>query len=1587
MTLAAEKSNKAMRKLLVIISTLCLALYTEAQQSEAPWMVQSRRVEAQTEAGCPSFPSVLYGSLSYNTGCVPWDLEFTSTTMSGDVTGATYQWYRYKESDGKSTAQPCSWQTDHSTFEGFKPATDENNSRYIYYCVVTTPSCPGGTKSGKFTVVVGSDTDPCPTFSGTSFTITSGGSYSSGKTVTITATTTAYGGDHIYTWYHNGVALDTTDTRYTFVWGFNQPQLIITNVQPSDGGTYSVMMQDGTECFMYTDPVRILVDSPTCGSVPTLGVQKNAICEGESTQTGVSGGTLADGEVGKIVYMVQPDGSHPSTTVGTWTTDLPGLYQFKYVIDNPSNPSCYRESKVMTIRVYANGGDISITPSVAVEKTTNKVTFTCSPAPGTDETATVTFSSNGGQSGSVYPNTYPNFAHTCYNSGTYTYTYTITNTKAGCSRTATCEVMWYSCGWVTARFNNWVADKIKVGGSINLGPAVPTETGMIGILTVSKDGGTPEVIPTSSPYTPTDPGTYVFHYEVKHSDPRVTDCYSEVSKTIVVEPCGTAAQLSTDKTVLKLGESAKLTYNNPASGETKSMTYSLNGGTPQPLTTKPSPMTFTPTQVGEYVITYTITPSGCQATSQSVTIQVYDCGPDIDITANLTKVQPNTPVTLTLSATGADETATLTVSKDGGTPQPLTANPSPVTFTPTDEGTYVFTYTITHAYIDCSRTAQVTVRASNCGDPAGLTTDKTTLKLGESASLTLSRLPNATDGETATLTVSKDGGTQSPISNIQSPMTYTPDAVGTYVITYTISNTALGCETSSQVTIHVYDCGPEATISLSKTELKLGETVSMTLSTLGADETCSVTYSLNGGTPQPVSTTFSNPTFTPTAAGTYTLTYTITHAYIECTRSANVTLEVYDCGTPADISADKTTLKLGESANLTLSAVLPVETATLTVSKDGGTPSPVTHNPSSVTFTPDAVGTYVLTYTVSHTKISCETSDQVTIHVYDCGPDPVITIPVTEIKIMHPVTISLSAPGTDETGTLTVSINGSPQSPLGQSPITYTPSELGTYVFTYTITHEFIDCERTVTATLNVIEAELVFDDNNGTQRWSDPKNWWPSYSRIPNIADSAVIRRSCRVDIPTAQTYDLTIESAGNPSLTVLPTGALLVAHHWIAPDRANAVIIQSDATSNGALILGQDNSNIPATVDFYSRATDMSQLFPVWQYMGYPLQGEAIISQAYPKATFYQWTNTPNYKTGGNWQRVDSLAGKLSPFTGYCMTQNAEQRYLLSGTLHNPATQSIPVPYNDQGAYPGFAFVANSWVAPIDIASLTPADFGAADATVYIMNAGTYEDAMQYQGNYGAGDATARGQYNTLPINAAPYIAGGLSVIPPMQGFFVHTRQATTLTIDYLRSIYTPALAGVNTTPLRAPQTVTHNPSPVTHNPSILRLRVSGYGSEDELYILSGEQFTPRFDNGWDGYKARSENSDITMSVLTADGPMAVAALPEIDGAEITFDGGNHKTYTISAEISGNPVTDNLYLLDTETGLYTELKDGVEYSFKCGAATRRFVITRRANQLIPDNQDPDRDQPIKFIDNGLFYIRIGTRLYNGTGNLLLVE
>ena len=63
-----------------------------------------------------------------------------------------------------------------------------------------------------------------------------------------------------------------------------------------------------------------------------------------------------------------------------------------------------------------------------------------------------------------------------------------------------------------------------------------------------------------------------------------------------------------------------------------------------------------------------------------------------------------------------------------------------------------------------------------------------------------------------------------------------------------------------------------------------------------------------------------------------------------------------------------------------------------------------------------------------------------------------------------------------------------------------------------------------------------------------------------------------------------------------------------------------------------------------------------------------------------------------------------------------------------------------------------------------------------------------------------------------------------------------------------------------------------------------------------------------------------------------------------------------------------------------YTE---GATYTFKCGAAPRKFVITKRGGSE-EENEQSEEIKPYKFIQNGILYIRIGERLYDGTGHLM---
>lgn len=516
---------------------------------------------------------------------------------------------------------------------------------------------------------------------------------------------------------------------------------------------------------------------------------------------------------------------------------------------------------------------------------------------------------------------------------------------------------------------------------------------------------------------------------------------------------------------------------------------------------------------------------------------------------------------------------------------------------------------------------------------------------------------------------------------------------------------------------------------------------------------------------------------------------------------------------------------------------------------------------------------------------------------------------------------------------------------------------------------------KTITVNPKVYDY-MVFDDKNGTHVWSDPKNWWPSYSKVPMLTDSVFVRKRCNVDVANAQVGNLTIDMTGDTALVITPQGALLIAKHLYGC-KAGDLLVQADATGNGALVMAAGNTSVPATVRFYARSEQMNAATPVWQYIGYPMTDKPSLADVYTGAELYEWTNTPNLHLGGNWQKMDPATQNAAPFTGYCMTQTDKQTYSFSGTLNNPATQSISVPYNDQGIYPGFALLANSWVAPISIAAMTTADFGAADATVYIMNTGTYNEAVEQQPKMAIGSGIDPGQYNAIPVHAASYVAGGLTVIPPMQGFFVHTTAATTIKLNYEDAVYTPALTSVTTTPTRAPQQIRNQKSEIRNVESTIRLHVEGFGSSDDLYLLADNRFTASFDNGWDGRKAYGR-SPLSIAALSGGDALAVAAVSELEGLPIEIQGGLDKYYTITVTLANNPspLANNLYLLDKETGVYTPLTDGAEYIYTITDNADRLSIVRKASA-----EELQGSSATKFMRGGHLYIRVDNKLYDASG------
>lgn len=539
------------------------------------------------------------------------------------------------------------------------------------------------------------------------------------------------------------------------------------------------------------------------------------------------------------------------------------------------------------------------------------------------------------------------------------------------------------------------------------------------------------------------------------------------------------------------------------------------------------------------------------------------------------------------------------------------------------------------------------------------------------------------------------------------------------------------------------------------------------------------------------------------------------------------------------------------------------------------------------------------------------------------------------------------------------------------------------------VMHQMIDY-LLMTDETKIADCSLVFDNHNGTGVWSDPENWAPGYNIVPTPYHPTRIAAVCNVDIDYAHAGSVKINQgrSGNPDgkLIIKPYGGLTVAGivtkvndtRYASPTtiKPGDLLIEADATHNGAFVYGNKESDVSARVEYYSRGEGAPNN-PVWQYIGIPTRaGKTAISMFY-EAWMCRWTTAGTM--GGLWQWVTNEE-VLQPFEGYAITQATQKKYILEGKLNLPVTKTINLDRRDDE---GYAFAANSWTAPIKIQEFIDEDFSNAEKTIYIYHSGTYANWNTNKEtiiNADLSGATPNpGQYAVIPIHSAPYL-GADSVIPAMQGFFVKTTATDAkLKLVYNRVVYDATYFKTSTQPMRAPRRAA-----ASDGPEVMKLNISGDTYGDRIYLLSQNGFSDGYEDGWDGRKIDGDINAPRLAVIKEAGEMAVAAVESFDERNLSFRAGSDSEYTFSFEYEG----ETIYLYDRVTGVATEIRTGNTYTFTAANATpeNRFLITTNPPQIMTDVNNVQRDderstKAQKFIRGGRLHIFHRGVVYDAQG------
>lgn len=386
----------------------------------------------------------------------------------------------------------------------------------------------------------------------------------------------------------------------------------------------------------------------------------------------------------------------------------------------------------------------------------------------------------------------------------------------------------------------------------------------------------------------------------------------------------------------------------------------------------------------------------------------------------------------------------------------------------------------------------------------------------------------------------------------------------------------------------------------------------------------------------------------------------------------------------------------------------------------------------------------------------------------------------------------------------------------------------------------------------------------------------------------------STRVNVSSGTTVvvpdNLKIESSAVLDLT----GNMTVSGDLTNNAGASGLVIQSDASNNGSLIVyGTATGNVTA-----QRYISNGQ----WHSICSPVDGATAQSLYSTIANVYLKYHTESTNVYTN---VTSLSTDLGDMLGWMMwyAGSSGETFDITGTIRGNSTVSKSLSRQIDGATRGWNFAGNPFTSAIDwnaSSGWTKTNVG---STIYVYNNGNW--------------ATWNG--STAVNGGSRYIASG-------QGFFVEVLDGQT----------TGTLAMTNDVQLHNAVNFLKTPEVISE---LVRLEVSNGSYSDETLIYFIEEATDGYDFEFDAHKLFSFNENIPQIYSTNNDFMAINVLP-VANTEIPLDvrGIDGETMSISAtEILGFGDVD---LLDNYTGAHTNLSEnGYEFLYD-EDITDRFIL-----------------------------------------------